>query len=119
MKTEHVKHISEEERRPLIGLAHEATSSLTDYANNARNATSGEPQKVLIVFDTKLSRKASRYFQQETSETERQNILRELEKRKAVCFFGDDTAEGDSVADAYGKALGFLEERENALFDPT
>jgi CRISPR-associated protein Cst2 len=117
LDTEHVKHISEDERKRRIGLALEATSSLTDYANNARNATSGEPQKVLIVFDTKLSRKASRCFQPETSETECQNILRELEKRGAVYFLGDDTAEGDSVADAYEKALRFL--KENTPFDPT
>jgi CRISPR-associated protein Cst2 len=117
LDTEHVKHISEDERRRRIALALEATSSLTDYANNARNATSGEPQKVLIVFDTKLSRKASRYFQDETSETERRNILRELEKRGAVYFLGDDTSEGDSVADAYEKALRFL--KENTPFDPT
>lgn len=117
LETEHVKHISEDERKRRVKLALEATSSLTDYANNARNATSSEPQKVLIVFDTKLSRKASRYFQSETSETERQNILRELDKRGAVYFLGDDTAEGDSVADAYEKALRFLE--ENTLFDPT
>jgi CRISPR-associated protein Cst2 len=117
LNTEHVKHIGEDERKRRVRLALEATSSLTDYANNARNATSGEPQKVLIVFDTKLSRKASRCFQQETSETERQNILRELEKRGAIYYLGDDTVKGDSVADAYEKALRFLE--ENTLFDPT
>ncbi len=115
VKTEFVKHVPEAERKRRIRLALESTSVLTEYANNARNATSGEPQKVLIVFDTRLSRKASRYFT--GSEIERKNILAELEKRKAVWFHGDDTtAEGNSVADAYEKALEFL--NENDLYDP-
>lgn len=116
LQTNYRKHVDETERTRRVKLALEATNSLTDYANNARNATSGEPQKVLIVFDSKLSRKAARYFTAE--ETERQNILRELEKRGAIYFFGDDTsADGDSVFDAYEKAFKFLE--ENDLFDPT
>jgi CRISPR-associated protein Cst2 len=118
LETEYKKHVSEDERKRRVRLALEATASLTDYANQARNAVSGEPQQVLIVFDTKLSRKASRYFRAETGDTERANILKELEKRGATCFFGDDRiAEGNSVADAYGKALEFL--NNNVLFDPT
>jgi CRISPR-associated protein Cst2 len=116
LATEYVKHVDEAERKRRIRLALESTASLTEYANNARNATSGEPQQVLIVFDTKLSRKASRYFK--AGEVERANILKELDGRGATYFFGDDTAEGkDSVAEAYGKALKFLD--ENTLFDPT
>ncbi len=115
LATRYDKHVSEDERKRRIRLALDATNSLTDYANNARNATTGEPQKVLIVFDTKLSRKAARFFNAE--DTERQNILRELERRGAVYFHGDDTADGDSVFDAYEKALSFL--NENTLFDPT
>lgn len=115
LKTEFVKHVPEAERKRRIRLALESTGVLTEYANNARNATSGEPQKVLIVFDTRLSRKASRYFT--GSEIERKNLLSELEKRGAVCFFGDDTSDGgDSVADAYEKALAFLD--ANDLYDP-
>src|SRR5205085_6965176 len=76
LDTEYVKHVDEPERRRRIRLALEATNSLTDYANQARNAVSGEPQKVLIVFDTKLSRKAYRYFR--AGETEQANILKEL-----------------------------------------
>lgn len=117
LNTEYVKHTDETERKRRIQLALEATSSLTDYANNARNATSGEPQKVLIVFDTKLSRKACRYFQTEHN-IERERILAELTKRNAVYFLGDDTsAETDSVADAYEKATDYL--AENTLFDPS
>ncbi len=116
MATEYVKHVDEGERKRRIALALEATASLTDYANQARNAVSGEPQTVLIVFDTKLSRKASRYFRAE--ETERGNIKSELDKRGAVYFFGDDTAAGaDSVMTAYEKASDFL--KANTLFDPT
>jgi CRISPR-associated protein Cst2 len=118
LETQYIKQVDESERKRRVRLALEATASLTEYANNARNATSGEPQKVLIVFDTKLSRKASRYFHYGTSEIERANILKELDRREAKYFFGDDAAEGkDSVIDAYEKALKFL--TENSLFDPT
>jgi CRISPR-associated protein Cst2 len=117
VSTEYVKHIKEDERKRRVKLALEATSVLTDYANNARNATSGEPQKVLIVFDTRLSRKACRYFAPETNEAEQANILAELEKRGATYFLGDDTTvDGHSVATAYEKALTFLD--ENKLYDP-
>jgi CRISPR-associated protein Cst2 len=116
LQTHYHKHTDEAERKRRVRLALEATNSLTDYANNARNATSGEPQKVLIVFDTKLSRKAARYFN--ADEAEQKNILRELDKREAKYFFGDDQAnDGDSVMDAYEKAFAFL--KENDLFDPT
>jgi CRISPR-associated protein Cst2 len=115
--TEYVKHIDEAERKRRIRLALEATASLTDYANQARNAASGEPQKVLIVFDSRLSRKASRYFRENVTTTEQQNILRELAGREAVYFLGDDTAsEGDSVFEAYQKAQEFL--TANPLYDP-
>lgn len=116
LQTRYHKHVNEVERKRRVKLTLEATNSLTEYANNARNATSGEPQKILIVFDSKLSRKAARYFNAE--ETERKNILRELDHRGARYFFGDDTAEnGESVFDAYEKAFAFLD--ENTLFDPT
>lgn len=118
IETQHVKHADESERKRRVRLALEATRSLTDYANQARNAVSGEPQKVLIIFDNKLSRKASRYFR--SGETEQKNILAELDKREAKYFLGDDTVEqgkGDSVDAAYEKALAFLE--TNALYDPS
>lgn len=115
VSTEYVRHISEEERKRRIRLALEATAALTDYANQARNATSGEPQQVLLVFDTRLSRKASRYFKAEAAE--RRNILAELEARGATYFLGDDTAEtGPGTAAAYREALAFLE--ANTLYDP-
>lgn len=118
VQTEFVKHAEEPERMRRIRLALEASSMLTDYANQARNATSGEPQKVLIVFDTRLSRKASRYFRDEVTPVEQANILSELNARGAVYFLGDDTiSEGNSVAGAYRKAIQFLE--SNDLYDPT
>ncbi len=115
LETQYVKHISADERKRRITLALEATSSITDYANQARNATSGEPQQTLIVFDTKLSRKAARYFK--AGDVERGNILKELDARGATYFFGDDTSDtGDSVFEAYEKARKFLV--ENDIFDP-
>lgn len=115
VRTEYVRHIDEPERKRRIRLALEATAALTDYANQARNATSGEPQQVLLVFDTRLSRKASRYFK--ATAPEQRNILGELDARGATYFLGDDTAEtGDGTAAAYRKALDFL--AANALYDP-
>ena len=115
LETQYVKHISNDERKRRVALALEATGSITDYANQARNATSAEPQQVLIVFDTRLSRKAARYFK--AGDTERTNILKELEARGAQIFLGDDTApDGDSVFEAYEKARVFL--AQNELFDP-
>ncbi len=118
LETQYVKHVDEAERRRRVRLALEATASLTDYANQARNAVSGEPQQVLIAFDTKLSRKAARYFR--AGATERANLLKEFKQRGAEYFIGDDTGNeegGDSVLDAYEKAYAFLE--ANTLFDPT
>lgn len=104
--TTYKSFIDDEEHARRISLFLQATAAMTDYANQARNAVSGEPNKVLIVLDNKLSRKANRYFQPETSEAERQYILEELEKRKAKVFLGDDTSTGGlSVAEAYEKAL--------------
>ncbi len=117
LETQYVKHIDSAERLRRVRLALEATSCLTDYAQQARNATSGEPQRVLIVFDTRLSRKAARYFK--ASEIERANILRELEARHATYFLGDDTTkDGNSVFQAYEQALVFLSSKDNSLFDP-
>lgn len=108
------KHTTEPERLRRVRLFLEATRCMTDYANQARNAVSGEPQEVLIVFDTILSRKSVRYFTGDT--TERQNLLNELDQRGAKYFIGDD--KGDvSVATAYNSALDFL--KANRLFDPS
>jgi CRISPR-associated protein Cst2 len=115
LKTEFVKHLTETERRRRIRLAIEATGQLTDYANNARNATSAEPQRVLIVFDTRLSRKASRYFVM--NDIEQKNVLADLERRGATYFLGDDTTvEGFSVGEAYEKALATID--NSVLYDP-
>ncbi|RYX83622.1 type I-PGING CRISPR-associated protein Cas7/Csp1 [bacterium] len=113
--TEYVKHYDNAEKLRRLKLSLEASASLTDYANQARNATSGEPQKVLIVFDPKMSRKAARYFK--AGETEQKRILAELEARGATYFLGDDTDENTlSIFEAYEKARTFLESAE--LFDP-
>lgn len=114
LETKFVKHAKEEERKRRTKLYLEATRSLTDYAQQARNATTGEPQAVLIVFDSRLSRKASRYF--EANEKERNNILAELKDREANYFLGDDSGGDVSVAIAYKNALDFLQ--NNELYDP-
>ncbi|HRN46534.1 MAG TPA: type I-PGING CRISPR-associated protein Cas7/Csp1 [Niabella sp.] len=110
----YIKHINEAERKRRTKLYIEATKMMNDYANQARNAVSGEPQQVLIVFDTKMSRKASRYFV--ADETEKANILAELKERGAEYFIGDDTKGETSVAKAYSEALNYLE--SNTLYDP-
>lgn len=114
--TNYFKHATEEERKRRAKLFLKATKSMNDYASQARNAVSGEPQKVLIVFDTILSRKASRYFV--AGEQERKNILAELDARKAIYFLGDDTTE-NSVYQAYDAAMAFLNKNENTLYDPS
>ncbi len=120
------------EHKRRISLFLEATRSLTDYANQARNATSGEPQKVLIVLDTKMSRKAARYFAPTddipAQVAEQQNILAELEARGAKYFLGDDTkpVNGDllkgairnSVDGAYQAAFASLGEYGTMLYFP-
>ena len=113
INTTFIKHIDEVERLRRVKLFMEATRSMNDYASQARNAVSGEPQKVLIVFDAKLSRKASRYFT--GNDMEKANILKELEGRKAKYFLGDDTQGETSVFDAYFEAIEFLE--KSSLYD--
>lgn len=112
--TKYFKHVDDPERKRRARLYLEATKSMNDYASQARNAVSGEPQKVLIVFDTMLSRKASRYFVAEKQEQE--NILAELKARGAEYFIGDDKTE-KSVYKAYQEALDFL--TQNNLYDPS
>lgn len=114
VSTEFVKHVNETERKRRVKLFLEATRSMTDFANQARNAVSGEPQKVLIVFDNKLSRKASRYF--EASDKEKANIIAELEDRAALPIIGNDTDGEKSVNIAYKEAFEVLE--KSTLFDP-
>ncbi|MCE7057707.1 type I-PGING CRISPR-associated protein Cas7/Csp1 [Algoriphagus sp. AGSA1] len=110
------KHTDENERLRRARLFLEATKSMNDYANQARNAVSGEPQEVLIVFDTILSRKASRYFTADPKE--RENILDELNERNAKYFLGDDKGE-ISVSKAFKSAMDFLKDNSNSLYDPS
>ncbi|GAB5517868.1 MAG: hypothetical protein RhofKO_01190 [Rhodothermales bacterium] len=116
VETTYVKHVGDDERARRAALFLQATGALTDYANQARNATSGEPQQVFIVLDSRLSRKASRYFQM--IDAERRNLERELEARGATFFYGNDkTADGLSVAEAYAQAQASLDEA--GLYDPS
>lgn len=111
--TKYIKHAKDSERKRRTKLYLEATRYMNDYANQARNAVCGEPQQVIIVFDTVLSRKACRYFT--ADEPERSNILAELDERNAKYFIGDDKTE-KTVAKAYKEALEFL--NENPLYNP-
>ncbi|MDO4790318.1 MAG: type I-PGING CRISPR-associated protein Cas7/Csp1 [Porphyromonas sp.] len=108
------KHATEQERKRRVKLYLEATRMMNDYANQARNAICGEPEKVFIVFDEHLSRKAMRYFS--ADEQEKKNIIAELDSRNAKYFIGDDKTE-NSVNKAYNDAFAFLE--ANNLFDPS
>jgi len=66
------------------------------------------------VLDTRLSRKASRYF--DMTDAERENLIAELDARGATYFLGDDTTtDGHSVHEAYEAALDEID----GLFDPT
>jgi len=113
--TKFFKHAKDEERKRRARLYLEATKLMNDYASQARNAVSGEPQTVLIVFDSVLSRKASRYLV--AKEQEQKNILAELDARGAKYFVGDDTTD-KSVYQAYKNAFEFLAKEENTLFNP-
>ncbi len=114
ISTKYFKHATDVERKRRTKLYLEGTRYMNDYASQARNAVSGEPQKVLIVFDPLLGRKASRYFVAEKQEQE--NILAELGAKGAVYFMGDDKTE-KSVQKAYDDAMAFLE--GNDLYDPS
>lgn len=116
VETQYVKHATEAERKRRAKLFLQATQSMNDYANQARNAVSGEPQEVLIVFDTVLSRKACRYYTAEMQE--RNNIIEELKERGAKIFIGNDKTEY-SVHHAYKDALEFLNSSQNNLYDPS
>ena len=117
VSTDYNTKITPAEHKRRVRLFVESTNAMTDFANQARNAVSGEPNKVLIVLDTKMSRKAARYFKPETSDIEKANILQEIEDRGALVFKGDDTTkEGLTVAQAYTSALAALE--TNTLYRP-
>lgn len=113
INTRYIKHAKDAERKRRAKLFLEATRYMNDYANQARNAVCGEPQQVIIVFDTVLSRKACRYFT--ADEPERSNILAELDERNAKYFIGDDKTDM-TVAKAYKEALEFL--NDNPLYNP-
>lgn len=115
--TDYQMHITPEEKQRRIGLFLEATRTMSDFANQARHAVSGEPQQVLIVLDNRHSRKAIRYFTS-ASDKEKENIIKDLKGRGALHFLGDDTGKltEESVNDAYTKALASL--KEHRLYSP-
>lgn len=112
--TEPIRHADPDERMRRARLFLEATRSLSDYASQARNAVTGEPQKVLIVLDTRISRKAARYYTM--NDTEQDRLRAELEARDAVVMEGDDTdPDMPSVLEAYTQAEAAL--RDTGIID--
>ncbi|MBC6995153.1 type I-PGING CRISPR-associated protein Cas7/Csp1 [Lewinella lacunae] len=113
--TNYVRKIDDAEHARRIRLFLDATRSMVDYANQARNAVTGEPHRVLIVLDPGMSRKAMQYFS--SDETRQQRILAELEARGATYFLGDDNdGNGRSVYQAYTAALDAL--KDGKLYRP-
>lgn len=110
-------NVDEAERMRRARLFLQATSLMNDYANQSRNAVCGEPEKVVIVFDTIASRKASRYLTASDviKEKVQKNIKEELEARGAKIIIGDDETD-NSVYKAYKQALEYLEKVE--LYSP-
>ncbi len=108
--TQVVQHVDDDERRRRARLFLNATRYVMDYSSQARNATSAEPTRVLIVLDTVHSRKAARYFR--SSEAKKNNIIADLDARGAMHVIGDDeNEEGErSVREAYEYALDKLDE---------
>jgi CRISPR-associated protein Cst2 len=103
---ETVAHALPEERQRRAELMLKATRFVNAHASQARNLSSQEPRKVLIVLDTVLSRKGARYFQM--SPAEQEAFVDEATKRGAQVFFGDDSSE-TTVEDAYSAALSTLQ----------
>lgn len=109
-----LKDDNERKRRAKLFL--ESTFMLNDYANKSRNMVCGEPKKILIVFNPKFSRKASRYFI--VSEIEQKNILDELKNKGAQYYIGDDECSDKAVYKACEEAMNFLGNKENTLYNP-
>lgn len=111
--TDLIQHVPDDERRRRARLFLQASRFMTDYASQARNATTAEPQRVFIVLDPVLSRKAARYFR--VSGAERANIRKELDARDALYFEGDDTTDdGTAVFEAFDAALDALDAHDLA-----
>ena len=108
-------NVNDDERKRRARLFLQATALMNDYANQSRNAVCGEPEKVIIVFDTIASRKACRYLL--ASPQVQKNIMEELDGRGAKLFLGDDETE-DSVYKAYKEAISFLEGKNTLLYNP-
>lgn len=114
LSSHYEQHVDDAEHARRVRLFLDATRSMTDYANQARNAVSGEPHRVLIVLDPGMSRKAVHYFSKPNMQAA---ILKELDARGATYFMGNDEGDGDTVYEAYAKALSAIE--KSTLYRPT
>jgi len=100
-----IAHASPEERLRRAQLMLRATRFINAHSSQARNLSSQEPRRVLIVLDTVLSRKGARFFQMSTKE---QDAYREeVAARGAHLFEGDDQG-NTSVESAYAGAMDVL-----------
>jgi CRISPR-associated protein Cst2 len=113
-----VPHRSEAERRRRANLFLQAIQHLGDYASQARNMVAGSPDKVLIVLDTHVNRKAAKYFKADSAEettaeenAQQRAIRSEIDSRGGATFLGSDlTEEGLTVQQAFSAAKDALEQ---------
>ncbi|MCS4200681.1 DevR family CRISPR-associated autoregulator [Salinibacter ruber] len=108
MDTHTVAHAPPEERLRRAKLFLRSTRFVNAHASQARNMTSLEPTRVFIALDTRISRKAARFF--DMSSDQQDAVINEIEGRGGKTFIGDDNSEY-AVADAYEIAEPHLDDR--------
>jgi CRISPR-associated protein Cst2 len=119
LSTSLVSKIEDNEKLRRMSLFVDGTRNLS-FSNQARNAFCAEPERVLIVLDPKLSRKAERFWRSNTTNKWRENFLAELEERNAIYFIGDDSSDDHmSVNQAYSAAFEVLSANPDNFIFPT
>lgn len=106
--TRTVAHVPAEERLRRARLFLQSTRFVNAHASQARNMTSLEPEGAFIALDTRISRKAARFF--DMSGDEQDAVIEEIESRGGETFVGADDS-GTTVMDAYESAQSRLGER--------
>lgn len=119
LSTSLISKIHDSEKIRRMGLFIDGTRNLS-FSNQARNAFCAEPERVLIVFDSRLSRKSEKFWKITTTDKWRKNFLTELEDRNAIYFIGDDYDDVQmSVNQTYSAALEMLNANPNRFLFPT
>lgn len=103
-----VAHAEPEERLRRAKLFLQSTRFVNAHASQARNMTSLEPTRVFVALDTRISRKAARFF--DMSERRKAVVREEIHDRGGETFVGNDDSE-KTVLDVYRRAKSRLEER--------